>query len=391
VIGQVALSFALLVGAGLMIRSFLAMTRADPGYAANELASASIDLPATRYETPARQKQFFDRLFERLASMNGIARAAGIDIMPQTAGNDTYAYPEGSPPEPGTQGFNAQLRFVTPGYFDAMGIPLRRGRTFSAGDVVEGCGGMAACGSGVVIIDEPFAEEIFPGQDAVGRRIVVDLGEPAHVEIVGVVGGVLHWSPADGRFGTMYFPFGASPRASLQVALRAASDADAALAALRAAVAEIDPQLPLAEVNRMSDLLAASVAGPRVRARLLGGFAGAALLLAAAGLYGVLACFVTERRRELGVRLALGADAAGVVRLVVRQGMRLVLLGLAVGVLAAAGMSRALQGLLFGVTASDPVSFGAVGLILAAVALPACLLPAWRATRVDPIEVMRAE
>jgi ABC-type antimicrobial peptide transport system permease subunit len=156
-------------------------------------------------------------------------------------------------------------------------------------------------------------------------------------------------------------------------------------------VAEIDPQLPLAEVNRMSDLLAASVAGPRVRARLLGGFAGAALLLAAAGLYGVLACFVTERRRELGVRLALGADAAGVVRLVVRQGMRLVLLGLAVGVLAAAGMSRALQGLLFGVTASDPVSFGAVGLILAAVALPACLLPAWRATRVDPIEVMRAE
>lgn len=391
VIGQVALSFALLLGAGLLIRSFLAMTRADPGYAADEIASASIDLPATRYQNPEQRRQFFDRLFERLASVNSIARAGGIDVIPQTGGNDTYAYPEGSPPEPGTQGYNAQLRVVTPGYFDAMGIPLRRGRMFSAGDVVAGCEREAGCGNTAVIIDEPFAEEIFPGQDAVGRRIVVDLGEPAHVEVVGVVGGVLHWSPSDGRFGTMYFPFGASPRASLHVALRPTQDADAALAALRTVVAEIDPQLPLADVDRMSDRLAVSMSGPRIRARLMGAFAGSALLLAAAGLYGVLACFVTERRRELGVRLALGADAAGVVRLVVRQGMRLVLLGLALGLLAAAGMSRALQGLLFGVTASDPVSFGVVGVILAAVALPACLVPAWRATRVDPIEVMRAE
>ena len=198
VVGQVALSFALLVGAGLMIRSFSAMTQVEPGFAAEEIVTASVDLPDVRYEGSEQAKAFFDDLFARLETMSSIDGVGGIDIAPLTGGNDTFAYPEGSPPEPGSQGFNAEVRSVTPSYFDAMRIPLVRGRGFGTIDV-EG-------GNPVVIIDESFAAGIFPDEDAVGKRIVVDLGEWRPAEIVGVVGGILHFGPINGPNGTMYFP-----------------------------------------------------------------------------------------------------------------------------------------------------------------------------------------
>jgi len=378
--GQVALSFALLVGAGLLVRSFDAMTQVEPGYTVDGIATASIDLPTARYDTPERRRAFFDDLFARLTAMPAIDAVGGVNVVPQTGGGDTFAYPEGSPPEPGSQGFNAQVRTVTPGYFSAIGIPLLHGRAFTASDAGE---------RQVVILDEPFASTIFPDGDAVGRTIVVDFGEPTPVEVVGVVGGVLHWDPTLGRYGTMYFPFRRG--SSLAVVLRAAGDPTPAIAGLRTALAELDPMLPLANVTTMADLVAGSVAAPRFRARLMGAFAVAALVLAVAGLYGVLAFFVAERRRDIGVRLALGAGAGEVVRLVVGQGLRLVAFGLAVGVPAAAGVSWMVRGMLFGVAPADPLSFLGVAGVLVLVALLACLWPARRATRVDPLEVMRAE
>ncbi|MGD8817692.1 MAG: ABC transporter permease, partial [Acidobacteriota bacterium] len=378
--GQVALSFALLVGAGLLIRSFDAMTQVEPGYTVDGIATASIDLPSARYDTPERRHAFFDDLFARLTAMPAIDAVGGVNVVPQTGGGDTFAYPEGSPPEPGSQGFNAQVRTVTPGYFNAIGIPLLRGRAFTASDSGE---------RQVVILDEPFASTIFPDGDAVGRTIVVDFGEPTPVEVVGVVGGVLHWDPTLGRYGTMYFPFRRG--SSLALVLRAAGDPAPAIAGLRTALAELDPMLPLANVTTMADLVAGSVAEPRFRARLMGAFALAALILAVAGLYGVLAFFVAERRRDIGVRLALGAGAGEVVRLVVGQGLRLVAFGLAFGVPAAAAVSWTVRGMLFGVTPADPLSFLGVAAALAIVALLACLWPARRATRVDPLEVMRTE
>ncbi len=383
VVGQVALSFALLVGAGLMIRSFSALTQMEPGFAADEIVTASVEPPEARYESTEQAKALFDDLFARLETMPSVAGVGGIDIVPLTLGNDTFAYPEGSPPEPGSQGFNAQVRSVTASYFDAMRIPLVRGRGFSTVDV-EG-------GNPVVIIDESFAAEIFPDEEAVGKRIVVDLGEPRPAEIVGLVGDILHFGPINGLNGTMYFPAGQRMGSGLDIVLRTQGNPATAIGGLRTALAEIDPQLPLANVSPMSELLSGTVAGPRFRARLLGVFAATTLLLAAAGLYGVLSYFVAECRREMGVRLALGADASGVVRLVVRWGMTLVSIGLVLGVLAAAGLSWAIQGLLFGVGAADPMSFAGVAVMLAVVALLACLLPARRATRVDPLEVLRAD
>ncbi len=383
VVGQVALSFALLVGAGLMVRSFTAMMRVEPGYAFGQIVAASLELPDSRYDDADQRRAFFDRLFSRLRNASAIDAAAGIDIMPLTGGNDSFAYPEGSPPEPGNQGFNAQVRSVTPGYFDTMRIAMVRGRGFSTLDT--------AGGNPVVVIDEPFAAQIFPDEDPVGKRIVVDLGEPTAVEIVGVAGGILHWGPGPGTSGTMYFPAHQRPPWGLDVVVRPRDDPGAATDVLRTAIAELDPQLPLSGVNAMSDLLTGTVAGPVFRARLMGLFAAAALVLAACGLYGVLAYFVAERRREMGVRLALGANAAGVVRLVMRRGMSLVVAGLVVGALAAAGLSWAIRGLLFGISPADPMSFLGVAFILALVAFLACLMPARRATRVDPLEVLRAE
>jgi putative ABC transport system permease protein len=383
VVGQVALSFALLVGAGLMIRSLGAMTRVEPGFAAEQIVTASVDLPDTRYQNSEQARTFFDDLFARLETMSSIDGVGGIDIMPLTGGNDTFAYPEGSPPEPGSQGFNALVRSVNSGYFEAMQIPLVRGRGFGTIDV--------AGGNPVVIIDEPFAAQIFPDENAVGKRIVVDLGDARVVEIVGIVGGILHFGPLTGLTGTMYFPSGQRGGRGRDIVLRTQGNPAAAIEGLRTALAEIDPQIPLANVSAMNELLSGTVAGPRFRARLLGIFAATALLLAGAGLYGLLAYFVAERRQEMGVRLALGADAGGVVRLVVRRGMSLVSIGLVIGAFAAAGLSWAIQGLLFGVSAADPTSFIGVAVMLAVVALLACLLPALRATRVDPLEVMRAE
>lgn len=383
VVAQVALSFALLVGAGLMIRSLDALLRVEPGYAVDEIVAASIELPDTRYESAEQRAVFFDELLARLVAMPAVDGAGGIDIMPLTSVNDTYAYPEGSPPEPGTQGFNAQARSVTPGYFEAARIPLLEGRSFSGGDV--------AGGNPVVIIDETFAADIFPDGDPVGKRIVVDLGEPRPSEVVGVVGGVLHWGPSRGLDGTMYFPADQRPQSGLDVMVRTRGDPAAAITALRTAVGELDPRLPVGDVREMNDMMSGSVAAPRFRARILGAFAGAALLLAAGGLYAVLAYFVAERRREVGVRMALGADAGGVVRLVVRRGMKLVAVGLVAGAIVSVGMGWTIRSLLFEVSATDPVSFAGVAVALLIVALAACLLPARRATRVDPMVALRAE
>lgn len=243
----------------------------------------------------------------------------------------------------------------------------------------------------VAVLNQPLAEALFPGEEAVGRRVVVDVGEPTSFEVVGVVGGILRFGLDEAPPDPIYFPATQSPGSELRIVLRSAADPLALAQLLRRRLAGIDPQLPLSELRSMDELVAATTAQPRFRALLLGLFAGLAIFLSAIGLYGVLAYFVAERRQELGVRFALGAGPLDLMSMVLRRGMSLVAMGLLLGLPVSLLAGRRLAGMVFGVEPVDPASFAAVTALLVLAGLGACLLPALRATRVDPVQAIRAE
>jgi predicted permease len=282
---------------------------------------------------------------------------------------------------------NATVSVVTEDYFAAMRIPVKSGRAFTGTD--------GADGPGVVIINDTLARRLFPDGNAVGNRLVVDFGNPFRGEIVGVVSDVRLYGQANDVPDQLYFSirqpgagFGAS---RMRLVARVQGDPFAITPLVRAVLHELDPDVPLASVEAMEEILSGSTRGVRLRAGLLAGFAGAALLLAVIGLYGVLAYSVARRSRELGIRIALGASSTEVFRLVVREGMVLVVLGVALGLAASFGATRFVSGMLFNVARTDPNVFVAVTLALLGSALAACVLPARRATRVDAIEALRSE
>jgi putative ABC transport system permease protein len=387
VVAQVAVSFVMLIVAGLLLRSFWELQRVDPGFDPRGVFTAEIALPAAKYGAPADADRFWSALTERVRAIPGVETAAGTTLLPLRGGGDTYFYVDGRPPATDADRLNATVSVVTPDYFTAMRIPVKSGRTVTWTDRGDG--------PGVMLINETLARRLFAGGNAVGERLVVDFGKPFLGEIVGVVSDVRIYGQANDVPDQMYFSirqpgagFGAT---RMRLVARVRGDPSAITPEVRAVLRELDPDVPLASVEPMEEILSGSIAGVRFRAGLLTGFAGAALLLAVIGLYGLLSYSVTRRSRELGIRIALGARSPEVFRLVVREGMALVALGVALGLAGSVAATRFVSSMLFGVARADPNVFVAVTLALLGAGLAACLLPARRATRVDAMEALRSE
>ncbi|HEY7508922.1 MAG TPA: ABC transporter permease [Vicinamibacteria bacterium] len=381
VASEVALCLVLLAGAGLLVKSLARLVRVDPGFRADGVVTTAVRLPPARYEGAAMVR-FFDAVLDRVARSPGVTAAGAISQLPLGGGGgDTYFTIEGRPLGPG-QKLNAQIRVATPGYFPAMDIPIRAGRDLDARDRENA--------PAVAIVNESFAREFFPGEAAVGRRLVIDMGDPVAAEIVGVAGDVRQFQLGFAPVAEMCLPLAQSPRMAMTLAVRGSSPATLP-ETVRAAVAGVDPQQALGPFRAMGDLVDGSVAPSRLQAALLGSFAGLALLLAGVGLYGVVAFSVAQRAPEFGVRMALGASRGTILRLVLGEALVLALAGIAAGVAGALALGRTLAALLFEISPRDPVILAVVGATLALVALLAGYVPARRAAGVDPLAALRSE
>jgi putative ABC transport system permease protein len=407
VVAEVALALVLLAGAGLLLKSFARLLEVEPGFAAQNVVAIDLSLNGERFND--RRHIFMEQLTARVAALPGVVAVGATSHLPLSGedGSRSFSVVGGTGGGAATSAgekFVAEYRVVTPDYLSAMRIPLRAGRYFTAGDRNEyfTAGGRVMEGyanrergerdaPGVVIINETLARRAFAGVNPVGRRIVIDDGQTREREIVGVVGDVKHFGLEAAAKPEMYLPYAQRPTPNQTLVVRAASDPTSLIATVRGEVRALDKDLPLYGVRTMEDYLDESVAARRLNTLLIGVFAGLALTLAGVGIYGVLSPAVTERTREIGIRMALGAGRRDVLRLVVGRGMRLASLGVMIGAAAALALAGLLRGLLFGVSAGDPFVFAGVASLLLAVALAACLVPARRATRVDPMIALRCE
>jgi predicted permease len=384
VIAQVALSMVLMVGSGLMIRSFAHLRGVDTGFDAEGLLAADLDLPASEYGDADRRIHFFTSLEEKLRAIPGVADVGLVNRLPiRTGGGNTYVYPVGERPPAGEQVRTANERWVMPGYFEAMGIPVLRGRGIEAADGPDA--------PPVLVINETMASVFFPGEDPLGRTIIIDYDEATPLEVVGIVGDVRFSGPAGQLFQAMYRSYRQEPVTRMAVVVRTAGNPGQVIPAMRAAVRELDTNLPVSEVDRMEQLVARTMGDQSVMAVILSLFAWVAVFLTALGLYGVLAYHVSQRVPELGLRMALGADSSRVVRMVAIRGLGLLLAGMALGVAGSLGATRFLQNLLFGVRPTDPVTLLVISGLFGVVGLAACVLPARRAVKVDPAQALQSE
>ncbi|MCA1642075.1 MAG: ABC transporter permease [Acidobacteria bacterium] len=382
VVAEVALALMLLVGAGLLIRSFVGLQHVNPGFDPRGVLATRISLSRAKYAKPEQGAAFFDQLLQRVAALPGIEAVGTISELPLSGQpNDTYFTIAERPPQDSTEQVTADFRRASHDYFRAMSIPVLRGRTFTEQEV--------RADAKVVVINETFAQTFFAGEDPLGKHLVIQTDAKAPHEIVGVVADVRHRSLEMGVYQMMYVP--TLKVSNNNVVIRASSDPAGLAAAVRQQVAAIDRDQPVSTIRTMTDVLSESVAQQRFRTMLLAAFACVALLLAAVGIYGVISYSVTQRTHENGVRMALGAQRGDVVRLVVRGGLALTLLGVGLGLAGSFALTRVMSGLLFGVGATDPATFAGITVLLTVVALLACYLPARRATRVDPMIALRHE
>jgi putative ABC transport system permease protein len=388
--GQVALALTLLAGAGLLGRSLAALRAVDPGFRQDHVLTGDLSLAGADYPEEHQVVETFEAIRTRVAALPGVLAAGAVTNLPLASGlGDLNIRIEGRVVAEGEVSPRADWQAVTPGYFDAMGLVVKRGRAIDERDRTGA--------PGAVVINETMAERYWPGQDPLGVRFVLGgRAGPGLVTVVGVVGDVRHGSLADPRVSQMYlahaqFRFwnGGSVARSLTLVVRSAGDPQAPGAAIRGAVHTVDPRLPLSDVQAMEDVVTASLGRERFLFALAGAFAVIALVLGALGVYGVLAYAVARRTREIGLRLALGARGREVARLIALEGGRLVLGGTVLGLVGAMLLGRLLRGLLFGVAPLDPLTLIGAPLALAGAALVATWLPARRAARLDPMEALR--
>ena len=387
VAAEVALSLILLVGAGLLIRSFLRLQAVNPGFNSQNVLTMQLDLNGPNYKTGAQVIAFHDQLLERIKRLPGVQYASTRSFVP-IASDASFAYLlfqiEGQQRDI-SDGAVAYYNAVSADYFQTMMIPLRKGRSFSDRDVRGS--------QNVAVVSETLARRYFGDEDAIGKRITLEdhPKDADWITVVGVVGDTkpreLHSEPV----AELYMPYIQQPEPGMALMIRSSS-ADAGVAnAVRNEVLALDKNQPVYSIRRLDSVLSESVATPRFRTLLLGGFAGMALLLAAVGIYGVIAYAVSQRTQEIGIRMALGAQAADVLKLVVKGGMTPALIGVVIGLAGSLALTRLMTTLLFSVKPTDAATFATVSVGLIAVALVACFIPAWRATKVDPLVALRYE
>jgi predicted permease len=383
VIAQLALTTTLLIGGGLLVRTLQGLAAIDVGFATESVLALSLDLRSQGYAEP-KGRQFYQQLTERVAALPGVEAASLASVMPLGWGSPEHAiFIAGQEQHAPDRPLRADYNVVTPDWFRTMGIPLVAGRDFTSQDKADA--------PGVVIVNEAMARRFWPELNPVGQRFEVGEKQRRVVEIIGVARNSKHRTPDEEARPVMYLPLSQQYEGQMILNLRSAGEPLGQVAAVRRVAQQLDPNLPLFEIKTMAQRVKESFWPTRTMSKLVGIFGAIALLLACAGLYGVLSYMVARRTREIGLRLALGAQTGDVLRLIIRQGLRLALGGVALGLIAALGMTRVLAGFLHGVSATDPLTFALIPPLLIAVALLACYLPARRATKVDPLAAIRRE
>ncbi len=381
---EIALALVLLSGAGLMLKSFSRLQHTGLGFQASRLLTLEMELPTdSHYKTGPEQSSFFAQVLERVGSLPDVTSAAVTSVLPLHSQDQRARFLiENGPILPPNERFQSDLRQVSPGYFQTMGIAFKHGRQLDRHDSAEVAAPL------VGLVDEAFARRFFADGDPIGRHLL--LGN-ARLEIVGVVGDVKHAGADREVRPTLYVSFLQSPAQRMNLVLRTTAAPASLVASAKRAIWSIDRDQPIYRIESMEDVVAEATSAPRLTLSLLGLFAVVALGLAAIGIYGVTAYAVSQRTNELGIRLALGASSADVVALVLRQGMLIVVVGLTTGLAAIFALGRLVQAMLYHTSPHDPIALGATAALLAVVALVACLVPAQRATKVDPMIALRAE
>ncbi len=381
-VAQVALALVLLVGAGLLVKSFWRLTHVDPGFQ-EDVLSFQLSLPGAKYKDPASQTRFYTQAIERIQALPNVTMAGAMSWRPLGMGSATsFSLPDRATPRPGDEPV-ADVRMVTTDLFKTLGISVQRGRVFTDRDTAES--------PQVVVVSKALADEYWPGQNPVGKRIMMDWESMLNAEVVGVVSDVRLRSIDAPARATLYWPISQVPNNFMTVMVRSTGDWRQVVPSIRRELASLDPEIPMAEIMPLSEVVSDSLKQQRFLLVLIVAFGTAALSLAFLGLYGVMSYLVSQRTREFGVRLALGATARDILSLVIRRGALLTSLGLAIGLAGALSLAGLLASLLFEVSATDVSAFATVLSLLAVFALVASYLPARRAVRIDPIVALRSE
>jgi putative ABC transport system permease protein len=383
VASELALSTVLLIGAGLLVQSLFRLQQVQLGFRQDHLLTFQLAPAPTRYPDQARQWGLYREALQSIAGLPGVRDASISSGIPLGAGayTRTPMSPTGNSLLPAGAAIPIDWRTVSPGFFRTLGIPLVAGRDFSEQDTPTS--------PTAVIVSARTAQRFWGSEDPIGKMLHRQ-GDTRQLTVVGVVGDVRN-NALNQELPALYYSSTVRVWPLMDVVVRTQGKPEAALSAVRAKIHDLDPELPLSSVRSMENWVSNSAAGPRLNAALLGVFSCVALLIAAIGVYGVLAYSVNQRTREIGLRMALGAQQSNVLRLIVGEGMMVGLAGICAGLIGAYGLSRALATLLFGVEARDPLTFAIVAAALIAIALAACLVPAWRGSRIDPIVALREE
>jgi predicted permease len=394
VVSEVSLSLVLLIGAGLMLRTLWELRNVRPGFDSANVLTMFLAIPADRFASPSGQLNFFQEVLQRVRALPGVDSAGVIDSLPLSSDGGSHQpfSIEGHPVLPMAEQPEVDVRLVSPGYLGAMHVPVVRGRDLNDAD--------SAGRPGAVLISDALARRFWPNQDPIGQHITLTFSPDVIREVVGIVGNVKLESLDETRpVDTIYVPLAqiaVSPGErwrsfGLTLAVRTSSDPHSATPAVSSAIHQVGPDIPVVDVLSMDDVVAQSMSPEKFNLLLLASFAGLALLLAAVGIYGVLSYTVRRRVREIGIRMALGASHSDVLKMVVADGMKPILIGIGVGLAAALALSRLIASLIFGVQPTDPLTFTAVTLVLISVGILANILPAYRATRIEPVRTLREE